>query len=467
MRSRDVIVDYRQLLKANWERRHGALSRRGSDLPGSGQSEAGQSGNGASAKKLGPAQRLRRRLFERFLQDLEMRGTATVDRRQTRRRVASLLDRMLSERDAAALSPGERSRIEDEVVAEVTGFGPLDPLFADPTVSDVLVNGPHEVWVDRFGRLEPTAVRFDDQDHLLRLLGRVVDSHGRHLDEASPMVDIRLHDGSRLHALIPPISPVPVVSIRRQRPIPFRLGELYACDTLTPAMGEVLAAAMRCGLNVLVSGGTGSGKTTLLNVLGAFIPHEERVITIEETVELHFDHPHVVHLEARLPNIEGRGEVSLRTLVRNALRMRPDRIIVGEVRGAEVFDMLQAMNTGHDGSLTTVHANSPADALRRLESLVLMGGFELPSRAIRDLLGAAFDLIVQLNRFLDGTRRVTSIGEVTSDGGALTAREIFRFDEDSGEYAATGERPSWLPRLLAVGLDADALPGADAETVGR
>jgi pilus assembly protein CpaF len=454
----EPIVDYRQLLRANWERRHGARSRR----TGHRADADGRPADAAAGVRLGPAQRLRRRLFERFLQDLEMRGTATVDRQQTRQRVAGLLDRMLSEKDAATLGPGERARLEEEVIAEVVGFGPLEPLFADPSVSDVLVNGPHEVWVDRFGRLEATAVRFDDQDHLLRLLGRVVDGHGRHLDEASPMVDIRLQDGSRLHALIPPICPVPVVSIRRQRPIPFRLGELYACDTLSPAMGELLSAAVRCGLNVLVSGGTGSGKTTLLNVLGGFIPPQERVITIEETVELHFDHPHVVHLEARLPNIEGRGEVSLRTLVKNSLRMRPDRIIVGEVRGAEVFDMLQAMNTGHDGSLTTVHANSPGDALRRLESLVLMGGFELPSRAIRDLLGAAFDVIVQLNRFLDGTRRVTSIGEVANEDDQLTTRELFRFETDGGggaggAYVATGNLPTWLPRLVAVGLDAGVL----------
>ncbi len=366
--------------------------------------------------------------------------------------VRRILDQLLAADDGVHLSAGERSRIEEEVYSEISGFGPLDQLFADPTISDVLVNGPREVWVDRFGRLERTDVKFDDDEHLLRLLGRVVAKHGRHLDEASPLVDVRLGDGSRLHALIPPICEVPIVSIRRKRAVPFRLGELYACDTLSPAMGELLEAIVRGRLNVLISGGTASGKTTLLNVLGGFISPRERVVTIEETIELYFDHPHVVSLESRLPNIEGRGEVTLRDLVRNSLRMRPDRIIVGEVRGSEVFDMLQAMNTGHEGSLTTVHANSPEDALRRLESLVLMGGFELPSRAIRELLGAAFHIVVQLLRFNDGTRRMTSITEVVFEDEQLITRELFRYqtgspEEGGGRYVATGIRPTFLSRL--------------------
>ncbi len=449
-------MNYRQLLVDGWHHRYGTPAKRApetkTDRRAAGMLAAPEP---VGSPKLSPARRLRQEVFGRFLRDVELRGAAgAAEPDVTRDRVHRILGEMQAARDQP-LSPSERSRVEEEVISEVCGLGPLDPLFADPSISDVLVNGPDEVWVDRFGRLEHTAVRFDDEAHLLRLLGRVVDAHGRHLDEASPTVDVRLKDGSRLHAMIPPLCEVPLVSIRRQRAVPFRLGELYACNSLSPAMGEVLTAAVRCGLNMLISGGTGSGKTTLLNVLGSYVPSAERVVTIEETMELQFDHPHTVSLEARLPNIEGRGEVSLRSLVRAALRMRPDRIIVGEVRGSEVFDMLQAMNTGHDGSLTTVHANSPEDALRRLESLVLMGGFELPSRAIRELLGAAFDVIVQLTRFLDGTRRVTSIGEVVFEEERLTTRELFRFAGEGagGGYVATGVRPRFHARLAATGLD--------------
>ncbi len=456
-------MDYRDRLRTSWQRRRGSSTRR---APAAHPLASGvlEVPAAAGRPKLGPAQRLRREVFEHFLRDVENRGAGSLaEPGEMRDHVHRIVGGMLSAQDAVSLSVSERARIEDEVLSEIRGFGPLDPLFADPTVSDILVNGPHEVWVDRFGRLERTAIRFDDEAHLMRLLGRLVSSHGRHLDEASPLVDVRLHDGSRLHALIPPLCAVPVVSVRCRRPVSFNLGELYSCETLNPAMGELLTAAVQRGLNLLISGGTGSGKTTLLNVLGGFIPHQERVVTIEETVELYFDHPHVVSLEARLPNVEGRGEVTLRALVRNALRMRPDRIIVGEVRGPEVFDMLQAMNTGHEGSLTTVHANSPEDALLRLESLVLMGGFELPSRAIREMLGAAFHMIVQLTRFMDGSRRVASIGEVLFERGELKTRELFRFEgggtgrmDRGGRFVATGERPAFLPRL------ADAISGVDS-----
>jgi pilus assembly protein CpaF len=292
----------------------------------------------------------------------------------------------------------------------------------------------------------------------------MVSSHGRHLDEASPMVDVRMSDGSRLHALLPPLCPTgPIVSIRRSRAVPLRLDELYANGTLTPAMGDLLAAAVRSGLNLVVSGGAASGKTTLLNVISRFIPQHERVITIEETAELRLDHPHVLALEARLPNVEGRGEVTVRSLVRNTLRMRPDRLIVGEVRGPEVFDMLQAMNSGHEGSLTTVHANSPEDALRRLENLVLLGGFELPSRAIRELLGATLHVVVQTSRFADGSRRVTSIGEVRWSGEELTTNELYSFEAErtgsgGGRHRATGERPRFHERLVRAGWRPSASP---------
>ncbi|HEX6900175.1 MAG TPA: CpaF family protein [Thermoanaerobaculia bacterium] len=442
-------MEYRGLLQRSWERRRGLSSRRAETPPGQ---EAGL----LTAPVPGAADRkrprvLRQRLFERFLRDIEWKGASDLlGPGEARARVRRLLDE-LADADAEALTAVERAQLEDEVVAEVCGAGPLEPLFADPTVSDVLVNGPDEVWVDRFGRLELTGVRFDGDDHLMRLLGRLVASQGRHLDEAVPYVDVRLPDGSRLHALIPPLAAHPVMSVRRARPVPFRLEELCSCGTVSPAMAAFLAAAVRNRLTLLVSGGTATGKTTLLGVLSSFIPRHERIITIEETAELRLDHPHVVSLEARLPNIEGLGEVTLRTLVKNSLRMRPDRIIVGEVRGPEVFDMLQAMNTGHDGSLTTVHANSPDDALRRLENLVLMGGFELPSRAIRELLGAAFDVIVQIARFPDGGRRVSSIREVVLEDERLTTVELFRFEEAAGggRHVATGHRPRFLPRLAA------------------
>ncbi len=421
---------------------------------------------GAAGPTPSPSQRLRQQLFEQLLREVELQGPAgSRESLATRARVRRVVDRALAAKVAPPLGWRERAAIEQQLVAEIDGLGPLELLLADPTVSDVLVNGPYEVWVERFGRLEPTSVRFDDEAHLFRLLSRTVAAHGRHLDEATPHVDLRLPNGSRLNALIPPLcTGGPVVSIRRARAVPFKIEQLYAAGTLSPEMGTLLAAAVASGLNIVVSGGAGSGKTTLLNVLSRFIPKGERVLTIEETAELRLDHPHVVALEAQSANIEGRGEVTLRTLVRNSLRMRADRLIVGEVRGSEVFDMLQAMNTGHYGSLTTVHANSPADALRRLESLVLMGGFELPSRAIRDLLGAALDLIVHIMRQSDGSRRVTSIGEVVLAGEHLLTRELFRFDGGRpGCHQATGQRPSFLARLLHRGHDLDALFATEGE----
>ncbi len=464
-------MDYRELLRASWaERKNPGAARRAA------RAERTVGVLGAEGAPSAPVpRRQRRQILDRFLKSVDQRGTAALPGPgEARRRVGRLVDEAVAAGQLAPLDAGERARLEDEVVAEIRGLGPLEPLFSDPTVSDILVNGPDEVWVDRFGRLERTGVRFDDGAHLLRILGRLVGSQGRHLDEASPHVDVRLPDGSRLHALIPPLAAAPVVSIRRMRPVPFRLEELAAGGTISPQVGTLLAAAVRGRLNILISGGTASGKTTLLNVLAALIPHQERVITIEETVELRFAHPHVVALEARLPNIEGQGEVSLRALVKNSLRMRPDRIIVGEVRGPEAFDMLQAMNTGHEGSLTTVHANTPEDALRRLENLVQMGGFELPSGAIRELLGAAFDLVVQMNRFRDGSRRVTAIREVLIEEGRLITRELFRFEPEvegrergAGRHVATGIRPVFLPRLVGPAGFADDLFGpkaTDSET---
>jgi pilus assembly protein CpaF len=420
--------------------------------------EAAARSGRAAGRRIAPPRRLRQQIFERVLREVETDGLAGLAApAAARNRAHRALLAALDERGAPVLSPVERERLENEVVAELLGLGPLEPLFADPTISDILVNGADEVWVDRFGKLERTAVRFDDENHLRRLLLRMVSAHGRHLDEASPMVDVRLADGSRLHALLPPLCPKgPVVSIRRSRAVPLRLEELVANGTLDAEMGQFLVAAIRGGLNLVVSGGAASGKTTLLNVLSRFIPSHERVVTVEETAELRLDHPHVLALEARLPNVEGRGEVSVRSLVRNTLRMRPDRLIVGEVRGPEVFDMLQAMNSGHEGSLTTVHSNSASDALRRLENLVLLGGFELPSRAIRELLAATIHLVVQLTRFADGSRRVTSIGEVGWVGDELATAELFRFEAAKagtgiGRHAPTGVPTRFQERLERVG----------------
>ncbi len=471
--------DYRVRLRSGWRRRSLSAARRISGVQ-RGESidraERGErtlgvlgvlGGEGSEAETDRSRQLPRRRILELFLASVDARNgaaTAQIGSREARRRVRRLIEESEASGRLAPLDAGERSRLLDRVVAEIRGLGPLEPLFSDPTVSDILVNGPDEVWVDRFGRLERTRVRFDDGAHLVRILGRLVGSQGRHLDEASPCVDVRLPDGSRLHALIPPLAPAPVVSIRRARPAPFQLDELARGGTISPVLSRFLAAAVRARLNILISGGTASGKTTLLNVLAALIPPSERVITIEETVELRFPHPHKVSLEARLPNIEGKGEVSLRTLVKNALRMRPDRILVGEVRGPEAFDMLQAMNTGHEGSLTTVHANTPEDALRRLENLVQMGGFELPSAAIRELLGAAFDLVIQVNRARDGSRRVTSVREVRIDEGRLLTRELFRFEGGgAGRHVATGLRPAFLPRLAGLPGFEESLLDATAE----
>jgi len=420
---------FRSQLDANWRSRRGHLARRL------------RAGAAVPATVTGPHRQLRRDLFDQLLLDVEERGSDGIDDAEAvRERVRRVVDDVVESGGAPPLTRAQRDELERELVAEASGLGPLAPLFNDATVSDILVNGPDDVFVDRFGRLEKTSVRFDNSAHLLHLVGRLVSSCGRHIDEGSPYVDVRLKDGSRLHAMVPPLAPSPVVCIRRARAIPFNLEQLCAADTLTPAMADLLTRYVLEGRNIVISGGVGSGKTTLLSVLAGLIPHQHRVVTIEETAELRLPHPHVVSLEARLPNVEGQGEVTLRTLVRNALRMRADRLIVGEVRGPEVFDMLQAMNTGHEGSLTTVHANSAADALRRLENLVLMAGFPLPSRAIRELLAATIHVIVQLRRFADGTRRVVRIEEVVLDEGGLSTVAIFHYDNGRQVFSGAPSR---------------------------
>ncbi len=361
------------------------------------------------------------------------------------------------------LSVPARARIADAVMSELRGYGPVDPLLADDSVSEIMVNGPDSVYVERHGRLERAPVIFFDSGHVMRIIQRIISPLGRRVDEAAPMVDARLPDGSRVNAIIPPVSLAgPCLTIRKFARDPYTVADLASFGSLTEEMAEFLRACVQARLNILVGGGTGSGKTTTLNVLSSFIPPDERVLTIEDAAELQLRQEHVVALEARPPNLEGRGEVSIRQLVRNALRMRPDRIVVGEVRGPEALDMLQAMNTGHDGSLSTLHANSPRDALSRLETMVLMAGMELPSRAIREQLSSALDLLVHQSRLRDGTRRIVSVTEVQRlEGDVIVTQELFRFEQHGvddqgravGEHVYTGLRPLFADRLEAVGVD--------------
>jgi pilus assembly protein CpaF len=345
--------------------------------------------------------------------------------------------RLLVDREAPALGDEERAALAERVVRLATGLGPLDPLLADPRVDEVMVNGPGEVWVERAGRLEPAAVRFASEAELMHAIERILAPLGRRVDEASPMCDARLADGSRVNVVIAPLAlGGPCVTIRKFRRHGFSLEDLVRGGTLAGPLAEFLAAAVRSRATVLVSGGTGSGKTTTLNALSGAIPDGERIVTIEDAAELRLRQRHVVRLESRPANVEGRGEVSIRQLVRNALRMRPDRIVVGEVRGAEALDMLQALNTGHDGSLTTVHANSPEDALRRVETLALMAGVGLPHSAVREQVASALDLVVHQARAADGARRVESVAEVVRVAGGAGTREIYRLRDG---------RPWWRP----------------------
>lgn len=365
-----------------------------------------------------------------------------------------------------ALSTAERNRLIDDIGAEVLGYGPLEPLLADPSISEIMVNRYDQLYVERNGRLVETSHRFTGEPQLRRVIERIVSRVGRRIDESSPLVDARLEDGSRVNAIIPPLAVNgSSLTIRKFAGTPYTSEDLIKFGTLTRETATVLDAAVRAKMNILVSGGTGTGKTTLLNVLSAFIPSDERIITIEDAVELQLQQQHVVRLESRPSNIEGRGEITIRDLVRNSLRMRPDRIVVGEVRGAESLDMLQAMNTGHEGSISTLHANSPRDAISRMETLVLMAGMDLPLRAIREQISSAIDIIVQISRHKDGVRRVTSITEVHGmEGEIVTLQDAFTFDysaghdEDGrlrGRIEPTGVRPRFAERIADHGI---ALP---------
>ncbi len=376
--------------------------------------------------------------------------------------------------DRAPLSPAERQRLLDDISEDVLGFGPLEDFLADPEVSEIMVTGTRPIYVERAGRLYATGHRFMFEDHLRRVIERIVGQVGRRIDESSPMVDARLADGSRVNAVLPPLAlDGPTLTIRKFSKVPLRVDDLIRLKTLTPRLAELTALCVMGKLNILVTGGTGTGKTTLLNVLSASIPEDERIVTIEDSAELQLVQDHLVRLEGRPPNIEDRGEVTIRDLVRNSLRMRPDRIIVGEVRGGEALDMLQAMNTGHEGSMSTLHANSPRDAVARLETMVLMAGIELPSRAIREQIASAIHLIVHLTRLRDGTRRVTHLTEVTGmESGVISLQDIFTLDHDGdlgqdglvhASLVPTGIRPAFAEKLKAEGLPIPArlLGGAD------
>jgi pilus assembly protein CpaF len=366
------------------------------------------------------------------------------------------------QQETVPLNQRERAQLTQEILWEVLGLGPLEPLLADTTVADILVNTYRRVFVERYGRLELTPIQFRDDAHLRKIIDKIVARVGRRIDESSPMVDARLIDGSRVNAVIPPLAlDGPSLSIRKFSKDPLQLHQLIDKKALTPEMGEFLQGIVRARLNVLISGGTGTGKTTILNILSGFIPSQERIVTIEDAAELQLRQEHVVRLETRPANIEGKGEVTQRDLVRNALRMRPDRIIVGEVRGAESLDMLQAMNTGHDGSLTTLHANSARDALTRLETLVAMAGLSLTNKALRHYISSALNVIIQLARLSDGSRKVVGIQEVTGmEGDIVTTQDIFTYQQIGmdqngkikGRFKTTGVRPKFIERFQAYGI---------------
>lgn len=400
-------------------------------------------------------------LHQKIIDKINLSALETADRTQILEQISVIITELLEEADRP-LNRTERARLAEEIVDELIGFGPLEPLLADPTISDILVNSASEVFVERRGVLEETKVRFRDDTHLLRIIDRIVVKVGRRIDEANPLVDARLPDGSRVNAVIPPITlDGPSVSIRKFAKIPFDLEKLVEVGAMTQGCAEVLKGVIACRLNVLISGGTGTGKTTMLNALSRFIGDTERIVTIEDAAELQLQQRHVVRMETRPQNIEGKGEVNQRHLVKNALRMRPDRIILGEIRGGEAFDMLQAMNTGHDGSITTVHANTARDALSRVEQMIGMAGMELPAKSVRGQIASALDVIIQIKRFADGSRRVVSVQEVNGmEGDVVTMQEVFRYQQShidsdgkvQGKFVYTGLRPQFFDIFKANGI---------------
>lgn len=419
--------------------------------------------NGANGSMVREAyQKLRREIHTAVLERVELERLSRLPQEQVRQEITTLISRILDE-DKLPANDIERRQLAIDVYDEMFGFGPLEALLRDPSISDILVNTYKQVYVERHGQLELTDVTFYDDAHLMKVIEKIVSRVGRRIDESSPMVDARLPDGSRVNAIIPPSAiDGPLMSIRRFAVNPLKMDDLVRYQSLTPPMAELLDALARAKVNVLVSGGTGSSKTTLLNILSGFIPPNERIVTIEDAAELQMQQPHVLRLETRPPNIEGKGEITQRTLVRNALRMRPDRIILGEVRGAEALDMLNAMNTGHEGSLATIHANTPRDALTRLENMISVAGLSLPPKTMRQQIASAISVVVQAARLTDGKRKIISISELTGmEGDIINMQEIFTFkrtgmDTDGtvrGHFCATGVRPKFAERLQAFGIN--------------
>ena len=404
---------------------------------------------------------LKRQIHSKLVERLDLSRVKDLSSDTMRRDIRRAIEH-LCDTENPLLNRIEREKLIEEILDETLGFGPLEPLLKDPTVSEIMVNGPKKIYVERRGKIEKSEVIFRDGDHLLQIIDRIVSKVGRRVDETSPLCDARLPDGSRVNVVIPPIAlDGASLSIRRFGATPLKLEDLLNYKAFTPEMAMLLEGAIKARLNILISGGTGSGKTTLLNTLSAFIPGDERLVTIEDAAELQIQQDHTVRLETRPPNIEGKGAVLTRDLVKNALRMRPDRIIVGECRGAEAMDMLQAMNTGHAGSMTTLHSNSPRDALARLETMIMMSGAELPVKAMRQQIASAVDMIIQVNRLQGGPRKMTSITEVMNmEQDIIIMQEVFRFkqlgvDQNSrafGQFEATGVRPTFVPRLEQKGI---------------
>ena len=442
-----------------------AISPAKSETPAASISPLGpakaQTSANLSAARISQLQDLKTRIHRKMVDRLDLSNIDGLDKDTLRKQIRDVVVELCDEENAL-LNHQERERLIAEVMDETFGLGPLEVLLADPSISDILVNGPHQIYIERHGRLERTNVNFKDNTHLLHIIDKIVSKVGRRCDEVSPMVDARLQDGSRVNAIIPPLAlDGPALSIRRFGADPVRIQNLLEYKSISQEMVDFLSACVIAKLNIMIVGGTGSGKTTLLNNLSSFIPTNERIVTIEDAAELMLQQPHVVRLETRPPNIEGKGQIAQRDLLRNCLRMRPDRIIVGEVRGPEALDMLQAMNTGHEGSMTTIHANSTRDALSRLETMVSMAGFDLPVSTVRQQFAAAGNVIVQASRLQGGRRRVMSISEVLGmEGEVVTMQEIFSYkqrgvDADGnafGDFWAAGIRPTFLEHLDSAGV---------------
>ena len=406
-------------------------------------------------------QNLKSDIYDKLIDNIDLSLLESVEYDILRQEISRMTEDIV-ENERIPLNLREKEQLLQEVPDEVLGLGPLEALMRDSTVSDILVNTYNQIYVERFGKLELTEVRFKDNEHLRKIIDKIVSPLGRRIDESSPMVDARLSDGSRVNAIIPPLAiDGPVLSIRRFAADPLKLSDLIILETVSAEIGELLRGIVQARLNVLVVGGTGSGKTTLLNVLSGFIPSSERIVTIEDSAELQLQQNHVIRLETRPPNIENKGQINQRDLLRNSLRMRPDRIIVGEVRGEEVMDMLQAMNTGHDGSMTSIHANSPQDALIRVETMAVLSGADIPSRFLRHYISSAFDIIIHLARLTDGSRRLMSLQEITGiDSETITIQELFTFEQTGvqtngsvqGHFRTTGIRPKFVERFRARGI---------------